>query len=503
MGEDLPPLLEVKGLTKSFPGVLALRGVSLHLKKGEVLSLIGENGAGKSTLMKILAGVQPADSGEYFIEGRPVNFQNVRDAMNRGIALIHQELNLASNLDLAANIFLGREPNKKGIIQDNEIREEATKYLQRVGLDLPTDTITGTLPIGKQQLVEIAKALSCDARVLIMDEPTSSLSQKETETLFEVVKDLKNQGISVIYISHRLGEVIELSDRVTVFRDGENAGDLAKEEINHENMVRLMVGRDLSEFYDRQIHQPGKTVLQAREIISPAYSTIPVSFEVRAGEIVGIAGLVGAGRTELLQTIFGVTPALDGELELDGKSFRPQCPADAINAGIALAPEDRKQHGLVLPMTVRENSSLPSLERDQTKGFLNQEAELKISEKAVEQMQIKTPSIEQIARFLSGGNQQKIVLGKWLAMNPKLLMLDEPTRGIDVGAKREIYKLMEKLGGEGMAILFVSSEMEEVLGMADRAYIMHEGKISGELDRNELSEESIMNLATGGEKTAA
>lgn len=503
MGENLPPLLEVKGLTKSFPGVLALRGVSLHLKKGEVLSLIGENGAGKSTLMKILAGVQPADSGEYLIEGGPVNFQNVRDAMNRGIALIHQELNLASNLDLAANIFLGREPNKKGIIQDKEIREEATKYLQRVGLDLPTDTITGTLPIGKQQLVEIAKALSCDARVLIMDEPTSSLSQKETETLFEVVKDLKNQGISVIYISHRLGEVIELSDRVTVFRDGENAGDLAKEEINHENMVRLMVGRDLSEFYDRQIHQPGKTVLQAREIISPAYSTIPVSFEVRAGEIVGIAGLVGAGRTELLQTIFGVTPALGGELELDGKSFRPQCPADAINAGIALAPEDRKQHGLVLPMTVRENSSLPSLERDQTKGFLNQEAELKISEKAVEQMQIKTPSIEQIARFLSGGNQQKIVLGKWLAMNPKLLMLDEPTRGIDVGAKREIYKLMEKLAGEGMAILFVSSEMEEVLGMADRAYIMHEGKISGELDRNELSEESIMNLATGGEKTAA
>jgi len=503
MGKNLPPLLEVKGLTKSFPGVLALRGVSLHLKKGEVLSLIGENGAGKSTLMKILAGVQPADSGEYLIEGGPVNFQNVRDAMNRGIALIHQELNLASNLDLAANIFLGREPNKKGIIQDNEIREEATKYLQRVGLDLPTDTITGTLPIGKQQLVEIAKALSCDARVLIMDEPTSSLSQKETETLFEVVKDLKNQGISVIYISHRLGEVIELSDRVTVFRDGENAGDLAKEEINHENMVRLMVGRDLSEFYDRQIHQPGKTVLQAREIISPAHSTIPVSFEVRAGEIVGIAGLVGAGRTELLQTIFGVTPALGGELELDGKSFRPQCPADAINAGIALAPEDRKQHGLVLPMTVRENSSLPSLERDQTKGFLNQEAELKISEKAVEQMQIKTPSIEQIARFLSGGNQQKIVLGKWLAMNPKLLMLDEPTRGIDVGAKREIYKLMEKLAGEGMAILFVSSEMEEVLGMADRAYIMHEGKISGELDRNELSEESIMNLATGGEKTAA
>jgi len=497
------PLLAVRGLTKSFPGVLALRGVSLHLHKGEVLSLIGENGAGKSTLMKILAGVQPADNGDYLIDGEPVSLQNVRDAMERGIALIHQELNLAANLDLAANIFLGREPNKKGIIQEKKLREDASKYLKRVGLDLPSETITGTLPIGKQQLVEIAKALSCDARVLIMDEPTSSLSQKETETLFEVVKDLRNQGISVIYISHRLGEVIELSDRVTVFRDGENAGDLEKDEINHENMVRLMVGRDLSEFYDRQIHQPGKTVLKAHEIISPSYCDIPVSLEVRAGEIVGIAGLVGAGRTELLQTIFGVTPALGGELELDGQSFRPSCPADAITAGIALAPEDRKQHGLVLPMTVRENASLPSLERDQAKGFLNQEAELKIADRAVEQMSIKTPTIEQIARFLSGGNQQKIVLGKWLAMKPKLLMLDEPTRGIDVGAKREIYKLMEKLAGEGMAILFVSSEMEEVLGMADRPYIMHEGRVSGELSREELSEESIMHLATGSEKSAA
>jgi len=497
------PLLAVRGLTKSFPGVLALRGVSLHLHKGEVLSLIGENGAGKSTLMKILAGVQPADNGDYLIDGEPVSLQNVRDAMERGIALIHQELNLAANLDLATNIFLGREPNKKGIIQEKNLREDASKYLKRVGLDLPSETITGTLPIGKQQLVEIAKALSCDARVLIMDEPTSSLSQKETETLFEVVKDLRNQGISVIYISHRLGEVIELSDRVTVFRDGENAGDLEKYEINHENMVRLMVGRDLSEFYDRQIHQPGKTVLKAHEIISPSYCDIPVSLEVRAGEIVGIAGLVGAGRTELLQTIFGVTPALGGELELDGQSFRPSCPADAITAGIALAPEDRKQHGLVLPMTVRENASLPSLERDQAKGFLNQEAELKIADRAVEQMSIKTPTIEQIARFLSGGNQQKIVLGKWLAMKPKLLMLDEPTRGIDVGAKREIYKLMEKLAGEGMAILFVSSEMEEVLGMADRAYIMHEGRVSGELSREELSEESIMHLATGSEKSAA
>ena len=503
MLDSNPPLLQVSNLTKSFPGVLALRGVSLSLKKGEVLSLIGENGAGKSTLMKILAGVQSASSGEYLVDGEPANFQNVRDAMNRGIALIHQELNLASNLDLAANIFLGREPQKKGFVQENKLREEASKYLQRVGLDLPLETITGSLPIGKQQLVEIAKALSCDARVLIMDEPTSSLSQKETETLFEVVKELRSQGISVIYISHRLGEVIELSDRVTVFRDGENAGDLDQEDINHGNMVRLMVGRELSEFYNRKVHPPGKVVLRAKKLISPAYPEFPLDFEIRSGEIVGVAGLVGAGRTELLQTIFGITPAMNGEMELEDADYHPFSSKDAIKRGIALAPEDRKQHGLILPMTVRENSSLPSLERDQKKGFLDSLKEVKLTDNAVKQMSIKTPNIEQVARFLSGGNQQKIVLGKWLAMKPKLLMLDEPTRGIDIGAKREIYKLMEKLAEEGMAILFVSSEMEEILGMADRAYVMHEGRIAGELSRDELSEESVMNLATGASKAAA
>ncbi len=495
-------LLEVRNLRKSFPGVLALKGVSLHLKKGEVLALIGENGAGKSTLMKILAGVQSADSGEYRIDGTPVFIEQVRDAMNHGIALIHQELNLASNLDLAANIFLGREPCKNGFIREDELRAQASRYLSRVGLDLPVETITGDLPIGKQQLVEIAKALSSDARVLIMDEPTSSLSQKETETLFGVVKDLRAEGISVIYISHRLGEVRELADRVTVFRDGENAGELEKNDINHDSMVRLMVGRDLNEFYERKVHQPGKTVLLTEELISPAFPREKISIKVKAGEIVGIAGLVGAGRTELLQTLFGITPALGGKMEVEGEPFSPSSPAEAIAAGLALAPEDRKQHGLVLPMSVRENSSLPSLGRNQRKGFLDFRAEEEIAEETVSKMQIKTPSLDQVAKFLSGGNQQKIVLGKWLAMNPKLLMLDEPTRGIDVGAKREIYKLMEKLAGEGMAILFVSSEMEEVLGMADRAYVMHEGRLFGELQRSQLSEESIMQMATGRELAA-
>ena len=497
MAEARTPLLEVRGLCKQFPGVRALHEVALELHQGEVLALIGENGAGKSTLMKILAGVQPADSGEYLIESEPVRFQNVRDAMAAGVALIHQELNLAANLDLAANIFLGREPNQFGFFQNRNIHNEAAKFLKRVGLDLPTDTLVGNLPIGKQQLVEIAKALSCDARVLIMDEPTSSLSQTETETLFEVVHDLRRQGISIIYISHRLGEVKELADRVTVFRDGENAGDLAKDEISHDAMVRLMVGRDLSEFYDRQIHSPGKVVLDVEQIRTPEHPNTEVSLKIHAGEIVGIAGLVGAGRTELLQTLFGVTPALGGTIRMNGELIRPQSPRDAIAAGMALAPEDRKLHGLVLPMTVRENASLASLKRDQNKGLLNFSAEEAVAEEAVEQLQIKTPHLDQVTRFLSGGNQQKIVLGKWLALTPQLLMLDEPTRGIDVGAKREIYRLMEKLAGDGMAILFVSSEMEEVLGMADRALVMHEGRIAGELARNELSEQAIMQLATG------
>tara|TARA_Y100000588_G_scaffold300820_1_gene322498 strand:+ start:1538 stop:3046 length:1509 start_codon:yes stop_codon:yes gene_type:complete len=491
------PLLEVRGLCKQFPGVRALHQVSLNLHQGEVLALIGENGAGKSTLMKILAGVQPADSGEYHIDGEPVAFLNVRDALASGVALIHQELNLAANLDLAANIFLGREPNRLGFVNDKATHLKAAKYLKRVGLNLPTETLVSDLPIGKQQLVEIAKALSCDARVLIMDEPTSSLSQRETETLFEVVHDLREQGISVIYITHRLSEVKALADRVTVFRDGQNAGDLSQKEIDHDAMVRLMVGRELSEFYDRKIHEPGKVILELDKVRSPAHPHTEISLQIHAGEIVGIAGLVGAGRTELLETIFGVTPALGGTIKVNGQAVHPKSPEEAIAAGMALAPEDRKLHGLVLPLTVRENASLASLKRDQKNGLLNFKAEKEVANEAVDQLQIKTPHLEQVARFLSGGNQQKIVLGKWLALKPRLLMLDEPTRGIDVGAKREIYKLMEKLTGEGVAILFVSSEMEEVLGMADRALVMHEGRIAGELNRSQLNEEAIMQLATG------
>ena len=497
MAAPATPLLEVRGLGKRFPGVRALHNAHLKLAHGEVLAVIGENGAGKSTLMKILAGVQPADAGEIFIDGQPVQFQSVREALAQGVALIHQELNLAANLDLAANIFLGREPHQFGFIDQAKLHAEATEHLQRVGLDLPANTLVSDLPIGRQQLVEIAKALSCQARVLIMDEPTSSLSQHETETLFEVVRDLRTQGISVIYISHRLGEVTELADRVLVLRDGENAGELSRKEIDHNAMVRLMVGRDLEQFYDRQQHDPGDIMLELDAVRTPAHPHAEISLQLRAGEIVGIAGLVGSGRTELLQTIFGVTPAVGGQMQMAGEPFAPRNPREAIRAGLALAPEDRKQHGLILQMAVRENASLASLSRDQKNGFLNFNAEEKVAAEAAEQLAIKTPDLDQATVNLSGGNQQKVVLGKWLALKPRVLLLDEPTRGIDVGAKREMYRLMEQLAADGVAILFVSSELEEVLGMADRAFVMHEGRLAGELPRDQLSEEAVMQLATG------
>jgi len=497
-------LLECKGIGKSFPGVRALGGVNLSLDKGQVLSLIGENGAGKSTLMKILAGVQPPDEGEILLDGKKVEIESTRAALNLGISLIHQELNLATNLSVGANVFLGREPLRGGLIDKSTIRKESAKFLEMVGLDVSPDTLVGDLTIGRQQMVEIAKALSVNARVLIMDEPTSSLSQAEAENLFVVIKDLRARGVSVIYISHRLGEVKELSDHVTVMRDGENAGELSREEVTHEAMVRLMVGRDLSEYYERKDREKGDLALEVKKLRTPVHPQHELTFSVASGEIVGVAGLVGAGRTEMLETLFGVTPALGGSIQVSGADLELDSPISAIAAGIALAPEDRKQQGLVIDMTVRENLSLAALRRDQKKaGFLDFAKEKKISEKMIEAMRVKTPNENKIIRYLSGGNQQKVVLGKWLAMKPKILLLDEPTRGIDVGAKSEIYALMEELAESGVAILYVSSEMEEILGMADRALVMHEGRISGELTREELTEENIMHLATGGEKTAA
>ncbi len=496
---DLPPLLEVRNLTKRFSGVTALKDVGVSIARGEVHAVIGENGAGKSTLMKILAGVQSQDAGEILLDGRSVTIDSVVTALDLGIALIHQELNLADNLDVGANIFLGREPRRFGLIDFKQISDEAKTYLELVGLYLSPSTLVSTLTVGVQQMVEIAKALSVDARVLIMDEPTSSLSQHETESLFRVIESLRDKGVTVIYISHRLGEIQRIADRVTVLRDGENAGHLERDQISHDAMVELMVGRDISQYFARADHEIGDPVLEVEGLRTSTWPGNAIDFQVKSGEMVGVAGLVGAGRTEMLATVFGIEPPLAGSVRVLGEPLRMTrgC-RDAIEAGIAMVPEDRKQQGLILEMGIRANIGLPGLARHKRVGaFLNRSQEHRDSDRMIAEMRIKTPNDAQQVQFLSGGNQQKVVIGKWLSMNPRVLLLDEPTRGVDIGAKQEIYRLMEELAEKGVAILFVSSEMEEVLSMSDRVIVMHEGRITGELQRDQLSEEAIMQLATG------
>tara|TARA_Y100001960_G_scaffold289562_1_gene329508 strand:- start:2536 stop:4059 length:1524 start_codon:yes stop_codon:yes gene_type:complete len=493
------PILEVRQLSKRFPGVRALSEVDLNLFAGEVLAVIGENGAGKSTLMKILAGVQTQDEGKVIVDGSEVWIDSVNKALDLGISLIHQELNLSGNLTVGANIFLGREPLKMGLIDETTIIEQSRGYLDMVGLNVDPAVLADDLPIGQQQLVEIAKALSVNSRILIMDEPTSSLSQGEADRLFEVINQLRDNGVSVIYISHRLGEVKALADRVAVLRDGENAGDLSLDEITHDAMVQLMVGRDVSQYYSHSPSYSDEIVLEVDRLRTTAFPAHELTFNIKRGEIVGVSGLVGAGRTEMLQAIFASVPKVSGSVRVLGEEIDGNSTIDVIRAGVALVPEDRKLHGLVIDMSVKENMSLAGLRQNQVgTGFINFDVENDITAEMVDRLKVKTPTQDQIARYLSGGNQQKVVLGKWLSMKPKILLLDEPTRGIDVGAKQEIYQLMEELADQGMSILFVSSELEEIIGMSDRVIVMHEGRLAGELDRSELSEQSIMNLATGG-----
>ena len=500
--QDRAPLVEVRGVSNRFPGVQALSGVDLQLGRGEVLAVIGENGAGKSTLMKILAGAETPDEGTILLDGKPVHIDSVRTATRCGIALIHQELNLADNLDVGANIFLGREPRRWGLVDNGQIRRRAEEVLSLIGLDCPPRTVVSTLAIGQQQMVEIAKALSADARVLIMDEPTSSLSAAEAATLFRLIEDLRRRGVSIVYISHRLGEVKQVADRVVVLRDGRLAGWLPRDQIDHDHMVRLMVGRDVSQFYVRLPHEPGEVVLEVDALRVPGHMGHPLSLTVRGGEIVSIAGLVGAGRTELLRVLFGVDRAAGGTIRLAGRSVTFGSPWDAIRAGVALVPEDREGHGLIQGMSVRDNIGLAELRRHQVLGMLNGARQRRVAEEMIRRLEIKTPGPEQTVDFLSGGNQQKVVLGKWLALRPRLLLLDEPTRGVDVGAKQEIYRMMEQLAADGVAILFASSEMEEILGMSDRTLVMHEGRITGGLARDQLSEEAVMRLATDTTKAA-
>jgi len=501
MSSSSSPFLEVECISKRFPGVKALSEVSLRVGAGESIAVIGENGAGKSTLMKILAGIQSPDSGTIRVEGKPVEIRSVNDALDLGIALIHQELNLCDNLSVGANIYLGREPKWLGWIDQAEVNALSRKYLEQVGLHIDPRRSLAELSIGQQQLVEIAKALSCNAKLLIMDEPTSSLSAREVERLFEVIQSLRAAGVSIVYISHRLSEVHRVCDRVVALRDGQNSGELAREEISHDNMVRLMVGRDLDQFYAHEPMAPGDVVLDVKNVRTHAHPGHEISFQLRAGEIVGLAGLVGAGRTELLETLFGIHPPEAGTIEVSGKPAAIRSPKHAIAHEIFLVPEDRKQQGLVLPMDVGQNTTLPGLHRLSFLSWIDPRREQHLADEMVQRMRVKTPSTRQIIQYLSGGNQQKVVIAKWLAMHPKILLLDEPTRGIDVGAKHEIYELMEELARKGVAILFVSSEMEEILGMADRVLVMHEGAMSGELARDQLSEEAVMHLATGQQLT--
>jgi len=502
-------LLVMRGISKRFPGVLALRDVSLTLWRGEVLALMGENGAGKSTLMKILGGAYPPDEGKILIDDHPVRIRSIADAKRSGIALIHQELMLAANLDIAGNIFLGSERRKWGFLQRldrSAMNHAAAALLDRVGLNLPPTTPVSELTAGQMQMVEIAKALSHRARIIIMDEPTSSLTAGESEQLFGIIETLRRERIGIIYISHRMEEVLRLADRITVLRDGQRVGDLSAKEATHDKVCSMMVGRALNtRFPERHRTASDEPVLEATDLLVPGAAE-PVSFAARRGEVLGFAGLVGAGRTELMQTIFGATRALGGQMRLDGKPFMPRNTRQAIARGVYLAPEDRKRHGLVLPMTVAQNTSLPDVAHYSRAGFLNRRAEQRIAAEQVTRLRIKTPTIHREVVNLSGGNQQKVVLGKWLAMRPKVLILDEPTRGIDVGAKAEIYRQVADLAAAGITILLVSSEMEEVIGMSDRVVVMHEGRITGILEREELNQETIALMMTGkptGKREAA
>jgi ribose transport system ATP-binding protein len=500
----MPALLSLRGIGKRFPGVIALDNVSLDIGKGEVVALCGENGAGKSTLMKIVGGVYQPDDGEIQVDGKPVKIGDVNDSMALGIAFIHQELNVLDNLDVAANVFLGREPrNAFGLINLQKIHADTEPFLKRLGMNFSSKTPLEKLSIAEKQMVEIAKALSLNARIIIMDEPTSSLTLQETDRLLELVCELSEQGVSVIYISHRLGEVEHCADRVVVLRDGKNAGELPQTEVTHDKIVGLMVGREIKSTYTASNAQKTPGYFKVRNAKSSRFPSKPVEFDAARGEILGFAGLVGAGRSEIMKAMVGLDQHGGAELTIGDERIHIHKPADAIGHGIYLVPEDRRGEGLVTAMTVRENTTLPSLERYSTFKLISKDRERKVTDEQIKSLKIKTPGGEALVLNLSGGNQQKVVLGKWLSMTPKVMILDEPTRGIDVGAKAEIYRLMRELADDGGVILMISSDMEEVLNVSDRIAVMHEGKITGVLERENCNEENVMNLAVGKTIAAA
>ncbi len=492
---DTSPLLEMRGIVKSFPGVQALRGVDLSLRPGEVLALLGENGAGKSTLMKVLGGAHRADEGTLSIDGRVTPFDSPQDSRNAGVAVIYQEFNLVPGLTAVENIFLGQEVTRAGFVAQKQERERAAVLFKRLGVETDLDAPCRRLTTAQQQLVEIAKALAFDARIIVMDEPSAALTSHEVERLFEIIRDLKRHGIGIIYISHRLDEVFTVADRVTVLRDGRNVGERPVAQITRNQMIELMVGRELKDEFPARTVTLGAPRLEVSGL-RRGRAVRDVSFAVRRGEILALTGLVGAGRTETARLIFGADPREAGEIRLDGNVLALRSPQDAIAAGIGLLTEDRKLQGLVLGHSVRENFGLPNLTWLSRRGFVQLGQERTHFARYVDQLRIKVPNQEQRAGNLSGGNQQKVVLAKWLARNCDVLIFDEPTRGIDVGAKYEIYLLLNELAAAGKAIVMISSELPEVLGMADRILVMHEGRVTGEIaDARRATQEQIMQLA--------
>lgn len=493
-------IVELKNINKNFPGVKALDDVSFNLKSGEVLALLGENGAGKSTMMKILSGVYTRDSGEAIIFGEKVENITPKKASELGIAIIHQELNMCSHLSVAENIFLGREILKGGSLDNKSMNMKTMGILNKLNIDLEPDTIVGNLSVSKQQMVEIAKALSTKAKILIMDEPTSALTSKEIDDLFILINKLKNEGCGIVYISHRLEELKHIVDRVTIMRDGKFITSMNFKDTTMSEIISYMVGREIKEKFPRVSCQKGKKILEVKNLNS-GNLVKDISFELYQGEIVGIAGLMGAGRTELTRAIFGVDPKESGEILLDGKPIIIKNSMDAIKQGIVLAPEDRKKDGLCTKLSIRENIALPNLDILCNKvGIVKRNKERDMVKKSVKDLKIKLSSSESDAGSLSGGNQQKVVVAKWLARNSRVVIFDEPTRGIDVAAKVEIYNLMNELKQNNIGVLFVSSEMPEVIGISDRIMVMCDGRITGEMPTEEASQSKILEYATQFEK---
>jgi len=488
-------ILKMSNITKSFPGVKALRQVSFDLNEGEVHALVGENGAGKSTLMKILTGIYIRDEGEVIYQGEPINLKNTREAQAKGICIIHQELQMMTHLTVAENIFIGREKTHGIFLDDKAINEMAKKLTDRLGIDIDPKEKVGNLTVGKQQMVEIAKAISFDAKLLVLDEPTAALSDMEIDALFKVMRDLRARGVAMIYISHRLDEIKQITDRVSVMRDGEYVGTLITSECTDGDIVKMMVGRTIFEKPKSASNcPPDAPLILEVEGMNAGKMVQNVSFHLKKGEILAFAGLMGAGRTETARALFGADVKTSGKIKVNGKEVKINNPQDAVKAGIGYLSEDRKRYGIALKLNVAENSVMANYDAFSGRFFVKQRAVNKITEKYVQKLDTKTPSIKQLIRNLSGGNQQKVVIAKWLIRDSQILIFDEPTRGIDVGAKSEIYKLIYELAEEGKSIIVISSELPEVLRLADRIYVMCEGHITGEVPAG-TSQEDIMVLA--------